>query len=282
MTDALPRGISGGRAEDLARSGRKPSGPSTSMSSATDDLTICVITPTYHREALLARFLGRIGRQRHRNWRLIVVHDGPNEETAALVARHRAADPRVECLQTRERSNNYGITPRLEGVRHLLGGGPGDYCVFWDDDNLFGPDALGSVARALASKGEPDLLLVGMRYQGRVLPPPGVPAGSLGPGQLDTGSLVVRPSIAAEAFEHVLGRNAGASPIAFYTQDFQFFDFVRSRTPGARIEVADGVVVGLHDGLRWKPRLRSLLGIPALGLKDRLGRLGGLARKPSK
>jgi hypothetical protein len=47
------------------------------------------------------------------------------------------------------------------------------------------------------------------------------------------------------------------------------FDYLRGREPGVRVGRANGVKVGFHDGLRWKPYLRHLVGVPPLELGRR-------------
>jgi glycosyltransferase involved in cell wall biosynthesis len=232
-------------------------------------LKICVVTPTFRRETLLRRFLGRIRRQTYPHWRLIVVHDGPNPATAAIVARSRASDPRIEYLETAAPAKDVGVTPRVAGMRHVLSGDPPDYFVFWDDDNSFALDALEKTAGALEAAGRPDLLVVAVNYQGRVVPPPGVAVASLAPGQLDTASLVARPDLGLAGYSEVLRRKTESPDLNVYACDFMVFDYIRGLTPPRRIAAAWDTLVGRHDGLRWGPHLRHLLGIPPLGLAGR-------------
>ena len=234
-----------------------------------NDLTIGVIVPTFRRELLLSRFLRRMKQQRHKNWRLMVAHDGPGPATSRLISSYQKDDPRFEYFESESRANDFGITPRLEGARLLVARGKVDYCVFWDDDNLYSKNALSSVAGWLSTHDQPDLLLVGMRYQNKVLPPKNVPIAEISTGMIDTGSLVSRPGLAIDAFAHVQRFNHGLESIASYTGDFQFLDWVRDQEPTPTIAAADGIVMGVHDGLRWKPYIRNLLGIPPLGIFGR-------------
>ncbi len=78
-------------------------------------MRIGVITPTYVRPKLLNRFLRRMQQQTYPDWRLVVVHDGPNEDIERLVRRASEQDARVAYTHTDRRSNNYGVTPRAEG-----------------------------------------------------------------------------------------------------------------------------------------------------------------------
>lgn len=229
-----------------------------------------VVTPTFRRPVLLRRFLDRLVRQSYPRWRSVIVHDGPDAETAALVARYTGRDPRIGYLQLDARTNDTGVSPRHAGASHFSRmDDPPDYCVFWDDDNYFATDALGRVAEALVAADRPDLLMVGMEYRSRVLPPERRPVDALCPGHVDTANLVLRPQLAVEAYADLLRRKAESPEMNLYTSDFMAFDFVRRLCPAPRIRLARDAVVGFHDGLRWMPYLRHLLGIPPLDLAGR-------------
>ena len=60
------------------------------MTRQSQDVEFLIITPTYHRESLLVRFLKQVKSQTYGCWRLLVVHDGPNPLTEQLVGRFRA------------------------------------------------------------------------------------------------------------------------------------------------------------------------------------------------
>lgn len=240
------------------------------MANRSTNLSLCVVTPTFRREPLLHRFLKRIRKQTYPDWKLVVVHDGPSPLTQALVARFRALDPRIEYMHTATWTNDMGVSPRHEGVKHVLEGKPPDYCLFWDDDNYFALDALERVADALEANGQPDLLIVSMRYRSRVLPPRDVLVSTLIPGHIDMASLVMRSPLALAAYADLVRQKKECPEKCFYTQDYMVFDHIRRQSPAVRIGVATDVLVGLHDGLRWKPYIRHLLGIPPLDLANRL------------
>jgi len=107
------------------------------MTRQSQDVEFLIITPTYHRESLLVRFLKQVKSQTYGCWRLLVVHDGPNPLTEQLVGRFRALDPRIEYLNIPTRGNDFGVTPRLEALRHAVRTHPPDYAVSWDDDDYF-------------------------------------------------------------------------------------------------------------------------------------------------
>jgi hypothetical protein len=99
---------------------------------------------------------------------------------------------------------------------------------------------------------------------------------------VDSANLVIRPQIALAAYSDLLEQKARFPERSLYTSDYMVFDYVRRSTPPRRIVLARETVVGFHDGLRWKPYLRHLLGIPPLNLTGRawfraltLGRIKG-------
>ena len=232
-------------------------------------MTIGVITPTYQRQKLLSKFLARMERQSYPGWRLIVVHDGPDDAIKSLVDRARRADSRIAFSHTERRTNNYGVSPRIEGLHYIIREVGADYCVFWDDDNLFSRHALDRIAAAIVETDHPDLLLMPIRCDRRVLPPRGVPVERLDWGQVDTGCLVVRPALALESYESRLKLYPDGNPSSFYTQDFRLFKLIREATPTPRIRIASGRPIGVHDGLRLTVYLRSVFMIKSLGLANR-------------
>lgn len=134
-------------------------------------LRIGIITPTYNRNRLLKRFIHQICRQHYQNWRLVVVHDGPNPETQAMVAQFSLQDQRIAYLELETRANDFGATPRLRGITYLATQEQVDYLVFWDDDNSFRRDALAQINADLLTKGCPKVLIVPFWHENKILPP---------------------------------------------------------------------------------------------------------------
>lgn len=235
--------------------------------------TLGIVTPTFRRPKLLRRFLNRLLWQTYSHWRAVIVHDGPSAEIAALVAPYAQRDSRIRFMQTDAPANDVGVTPRHAGASYFADApNPPDYCLFWDDDNYFATDALEKITAALLANGRPDLLLVGMEYRSRVLPPAGVLAAALSPGQIDTANMVIRLPLALAAYVNVLDQKARSPRQSLYTQDYIAFHYLRGlHDPPTRIEIARDLVIGFHDGLRWRPYLRHLLRIPPLDLFRRRG-----------
>ena len=170
-------------------------------------MIIGIVTPSYLRVKFLKRFLRLMPRQTYTDWRLIVVHDGPSLEVKSFVDRAREQDSRIAYAQTQERTNNYGVTPRAEGLRYMIREVGADYCVLWDDDCYFHKNALQQIVNSLEEAGRPDLLLVPMRYRRKLVPNPGASPDQLDWGDLDTGSIILRPKLGLDGYEELLKKD---------------------------------------------------------------------------
>lgn len=239
-----------------------------------NNLCVGIITPTYHREKLLARLIRQVQKQSYTNWKLIVVHDGANNDTERLVQQFISDDERIIYLETCERGNDFGVTPRYEGLKYALENLNLEYCVFWDDDNYFYRDALARIVSSLEMNGCPDLLLMTVRYRRTILPPKEVltDVGAewlIRPGMVDTACFTVRPNLGFLSYDSLLKVKSNLPEKSFYTQDFMFFDFLRNLNPRPSIAITHGKPISIHDGLRPQVFLRVLLGIPPLNLINR-------------
>jgi hypothetical protein len=216
-----------------------------------------------------------MSRQTYRQWRLLVVHDGPNPSIRSLVEDFRRSDSRIAYTETEVAAKNAGLTPRLKGIEHLGAEHPTpDYLLSWDDDNAYAVDALERIAVALESADRPDLLLVCVKYGSKIIPPADVPIHSLKVGQVDTASMIFRPSLARDAYTSVHRQLDAARERTVRFDDFMAYQYVAWLKPPRSIARDVGVLVCQHDGLRWGPFIRLALGIPPLGL----ARLIGLGR----
>src|SRR5260221_5427912 len=204
------------------------------------DPTLGIVTPTFRRGTLLRRFLKRLVRQTYSHWRAVIVHDGPDAEIATIVGEFARREARITFMNTDAAANDVGVSPRHAGASHFARlDEPPDYCVFWDDDNYFATDALQKIAAALVAADRPDLLLVGMEYRSRVLPPAGIEAGAPSPGQIDTARPGIRSPPAVAAYAGGLGKKKRSPRGKLYTQEYMGFDYLwprhsRARTSSAR------------------------------------------------
>jgi glycosyltransferase involved in cell wall biosynthesis len=95
---------------------------------------VSVIIPTLHRPALLPRALESVFRQTWRELEVIVVVDGPDPETVALL--RRISDPRLRIIE-----NPRSLT--AAGARNAgMDLAKGDWIAFLDDDDEWSPEKL--------------------------------------------------------------------------------------------------------------------------------------------
>jgi glycosyltransferase involved in cell wall biosynthesis len=93
---------------------------------------VSVVIPTYNRAYCVWRAIDSAARQTHANLEIIVVDDGSSDDTAGVVARRYAADPRVVYL----RRENVGVSAaRNTGLRAARG----DYIALLDSDDTWKP-----------------------------------------------------------------------------------------------------------------------------------------------
>lgn len=69
------------------------------------------------------------------NWHLLLVHDGPDPQMRAEVARYIETNPRIEMLETPTRHNDYGHSPRGYGLERAKS----EFVMFTNDDNYYMP-----------------------------------------------------------------------------------------------------------------------------------------------
>jgi glycosyltransferase involved in cell wall biosynthesis len=93
---------------------------------------VSIILPTFNRADTIVRALKSAQQQTFTDWELIVVDDGSQDDTAALIA---GLDPRITVI----RQENRGMT---EARNTALRAASGAYCAFLDSDDEFLPHHL--------------------------------------------------------------------------------------------------------------------------------------------
>ncbi len=138
------------------------------------DTHITVIMPSRNRASYLRQAIATVLGQRHRNFELLVVDDGSEDETPDVLA--AVDDPRVRVIRT----------PGLgeSAARNLgLAEATGSIITFLDDDNLMDPGWLHAVAWAFDRWPETQVALRRPHHRGR----PGArqhPVGGAAPPRL--------------------------------------------------------------------------------------------------
>lgn len=121
------------------------------------DKLVTVIVPAWNAEKYIERSLRSVLDQSHRRLRVLVIDDGSTDQTAAILARLRGEDPR---LDYRTVPNGGPAAARNRALAMLPEGT--DYVMFLDADDLLLPDA---VAYALENAEGAELVLFGYSIQ---------------------------------------------------------------------------------------------------------------------
>jgi glycosyltransferase involved in cell wall biosynthesis len=94
---------------------------------------VSVLMLTFNRPKFISRAIESIVAQSFTNWELIVVHDGPNEEIAAILKGWEAREPRVRYIRRLEKGNI------AQANNHGLRQARGEYVAVLDDDDYWIP-----------------------------------------------------------------------------------------------------------------------------------------------
>ena len=99
--------------------------------------TVTFIAPFYEYYPVLIESLLD---QRHRDWKLVLYHDGPLVKPEPVVAKlRRVCEPRILQYTTRKRYNDWGHTLRQLGLNIVSKMELGDYVVITNGDNYYAP-----------------------------------------------------------------------------------------------------------------------------------------------
>ncbi|MBR4458937.1 MAG: glycosyltransferase [Clostridia bacterium] len=113
---------------------------------------ISLLIPVYNTDpAMLQALLGSLSAQRYPHWEACVCLAGDRPETADVLDRAAAADPRIRVRRARE---NAGIAGNTNACLSMAGGA---WVVLCDHDDLLPPSALWEVAEAIAA-GDADVI----------------------------------------------------------------------------------------------------------------------------
>ena len=109
-----------------------------------------IVLPTYNRAAYVGEAIDSVRAQVFADWELIVVDDGSEDDTAAVVARYRA-DPRIRYLRQPRGGCGAARNRGLAETRAPL-------VAYIDSDNLWYPEYLACAVDYLATHPEVDLV----------------------------------------------------------------------------------------------------------------------------
>ncbi len=130
---------------------------------------VSIVMPCYNRAAFLPAAVAAIRAQTLADWELIVVDDGSTDDTAEVVARLAASEPRPVRYVHQENQGPAGA--RNTGVDHARA----PYVAFYDSDDLWFPHHLAVCAAGLDANPDVDWVCAAMtmvdQATGRVVEP---------------------------------------------------------------------------------------------------------------
>jgi glycosyltransferase involved in cell wall biosynthesis len=94
-----------------------------------------VVTAVFNGAPFVAEAIQSVLQQSLRDWELLIADDGSTDETAEIVARHAATDPRIALLHHEDRRNHGRSAARNLALRAASA----PYVAFLDADDLYLP-----------------------------------------------------------------------------------------------------------------------------------------------
>lgn len=119
---------------------------------------VSVLMPTFDRASFLGRAIESLRAQALSSWELIVVDDGSTDETASLLEGFAAGDARIRCVRLQR---NAGLGAALNAGLDAAGA---PFIAYLPSDDLFYPEHLASLHRALADDAGAVLAYSGVRH----------------------------------------------------------------------------------------------------------------------
>lgn len=96
---------------------------------------VSIITPCYNGERFISETIDSVIVQTYKNWEMLIVDDGSQDNSAGIVRQYMKREPRIKLLQ----QNNAGsAAARNNGIRHA----EGQYIALLDADDIWLPEFL--------------------------------------------------------------------------------------------------------------------------------------------
>jgi GT2 family glycosyltransferase len=109
---------------------------------------VSVVMPVWNRSAMLRRAVESVQRQSFTDWELVVVDDGSTDDTPFVLQGLAAFDPRIRVIHESRSGVSHARNRAIEAAR-------GRYIAFLDSDNVWEPDFLQLILRAMESRELP-------------------------------------------------------------------------------------------------------------------------------
>lgn len=178
-----------------------------------------IIAVTYGQNEILKCFINSIKSQTSNNWRLVLIHDGPNPELKKdLIDNNYLVEGKIEFHEYHERTQNYGHILRSWGLKNLV---INDYVLITNGDNYYVPIMIEEVEKIKEDFIYFDLVHSHRSKANSNQSTYGFMNTKLRCSHIDMGSAVIRSEIA---------KNVGFNHVSF-AADWEYFNDVLKLNP---------------------------------------------------
>ena len=188
-----------------------------------------VVCVAYRRPAALQVLMHAFLAQTSQDYRLIIIHDGPDEEMEALLAGYCTRFPeKFECMFTDERHNDFGHSLRQIGLERTTSA----FVMFTNDDNYYVPTFVEIVTGVLAATNC-DVVLVDVLHSHENAGDTVAPAYSV----LTTEPRMNRFDVGAGVFRTTLAKSVGWRDRGFAADGVFIEDIMASATKPRLVKI---------------------------------------------
>jgi glycosyltransferase involved in cell wall biosynthesis len=173
-----------------------------------------IIAVTYGQNEILKCFINSIKSQTSSNWRLVIIHDGPNLELEKqLINENYLIKDKIEFYQYPNRTENYGHKLRKWGLENLV---KNEYVLLTNGDNYYTPIMIEEVI-----KYDSDIIYFDMVHSHKTKnnnneDSYGFIDSKLKRGFVDMGNVIIKSNLAKKVGFNSIG----------YAADWEYFDSV--------------------------------------------------------
>ncbi len=219
---------------------------------------VSVVLATYNQAHWLDGAVATVRAQTFADWELLVADDGSTDDTAAVIARHAATDPRIRSLPGPH-------AERCAARNRALAAATGDLVAFLDTDDRWHPDKLARQVAALRAAPAAAFCYTIARFvdaDDHPLPlrkPPVAVAGNLFPALVRANLMILASVVARRALVAEAGAFDETLPV-FGCEDWDLWLRLARRHPV--IVVDEELTLYRHPGnTRAEQLLRSGLAV---------------------
>jgi len=185
--------------------------------------TIDIIAVTYGQNSILKCFINSIKSQTSDEWRLVIIHDGPNETLQKeLENENYLIDGKIEFIQFHTRTQKYGHELRKWALENVV---KNEYVLLTNGDNYYTPNMVDSVLKSCVDENIDFIFFDAVHSHPTKFNSNksdyGYFKSELKRSQLDMGSVVVKSKLA---------KTVGFNSTAF-AADWHYFESILEKNP---------------------------------------------------